>query len=128
MAVPDHPARNEYFDDFSDDLLAKQARAPLDEMPASTFESSNVHSALYDFGERELVVRYKRQATDTVYQYRDVPAKTWQGLQAAGSKGSFINANVAYEFRYAKVGRDELMRKAEERLGQGAVRRFLTWP
>ena len=23
MAVPEHPARNEYFEDFSDDLLAK---------------------------------------------------------------------------------------------------------
>jgi len=127
MAVPQHPARNEYHHDFSDDLLDK-TRAPLEEMPNSEFTSSNVHSGLYDFGERELVMRYKRATSnDAVYQYVNVPAKEWQGLKSAGSKGSYINANVAYDYRYSKVGRDELMEQAVE-LPQGQLRRFLTTP
>lgn len=127
MAVPDHPARNEYHHDFSDDLLGK-TRAPLEEMPTSTFTSSNVHSAIYDFGKRELFVRYLRDTgNDAVYQYTNFPAKEWQGLKSAASKGSYINANVAYSYNYAKVGRDELMEAARD-LHQGTVRRFITTP
>jgi len=126
MAVPEHPAKNEYFEDFTDDLLDK-THAPLDEMPASTFESSNVHSALYDFGTRELIIRYKRQTTDAVYQYVDVPAREWNGLVAAGSKGSYVNESIAFEYRYSKVGRDEMMEAARD-LHQSRVRRFLLTP
>jgi hypothetical protein len=127
VAVPAHPAENEYHRDFSDDLLGK-TRAPLDEMPASTFTSSNVHSALYDYGERELVVRYKRTVgVDAIYQYTNVPAQTWRGLVEASSKGSFINREVAYEYNYAKVGRDELQREATK-LQQSRVRRFIVTP
>lgn len=126
MAVPDHPARNEYPHDFTDDLLAK-TRDPIDTMPASTFTSSNVHSAIYDFGERELFIRYKRQAVDAVYQYTNVPASEWNGLVGASSKGSYVNANIATDYNYAKVGRDEMMDAAQS-LTQGRVRRFLTTP
>jgi hypothetical protein len=126
MAVPMHPARNEYHHDFSEDLYAK-TRAPLDEMPTSTFDSSNVHSAIYDFGTQEMFIRYLRDGTDAVYQYMEVPARTWNGLVQAASKGSYVNANIAYEFRYAKVGRESLMEAARE-LQQGRVRRFITTP
>lgn len=126
MAVPEHPAENEYHHDFTDRLVDAQ-RAPLDEMPTSTFQSSNVHSAIYDFGERELFIRYLRQATDAVYQYTNVPAKTWQGLKQASSKGSYVNANIAYEYNYAKVGRDQLVDVAQG-MGQGRVRRFISTP
>jgi len=127
MAVPQHPARNEYHHDFSDDLLGK-TRAPLEEMPMTEFTSSNVHSGLYDFGQRELFMRYKRATGgDAVYQYTNVPAKEWQGLKSAGSKGSYVNANIVYEYNYAKVGRDELMEAARD-LHQGTVRRFITTP
>lgn len=127
MAVPDHPAKNEYFHDFGEALVSK-VQAPLEEMPTSTFTSSNVHSAIYDFGERELFIRYKRQTgLDAIYQYTNVPAREWQGLKAAGSKGSYVNANIAYEYNYAKTGRDEL-REAGERAADQRVRRFVTTP
>jgi len=126
MAVPEHPARNEYFEDFTDDLLGK-TRDPIETMPTTDFESSNVHSALYDFGIQELFVRYLRQATDAIYQYRGVPAREWQGLVQANSKGSYINANIAYGYTYAKVGRDEMM-EAARGLPQGRVRRFILTP
>jgi hypothetical protein len=126
--VPAHDPSNRLNRDFSSDLLGK-TRAPLDEMPAGTFTSSNVHSALYDFGQRELFIRYKRSGEpDAVYQYVNVDAGVWNGLVQANSKGSFVNANIAYEFRYSKVGRDALAEEATQSLGQGRVRRFLTMP
>lgn len=127
MAVPTHPAENEYFHDFGDDLVDK-TQAPLEEMPTSTFTSSNVHSALYDYGERELYIRYLRDVgADAIYQYSNVPAREWQALKSAASKGSHINASIAYEYNYAKTGRDELREMARERAGQ-RVRRFVTTP
>jgi len=126
MAVPEHPARNHYFTDFTDDLLGK-TRDPIDTMPNSEFTSSNVHSAIYDYGNRELFIRYKRKATDAIYQYVNVDARTWQGLTSAASKGSYVNANIAFEFRYSKVGRDEMM-EAARGLPQGRVRRFILCP
>jgi hypothetical protein len=126
MAVPDHPARNEYHDDFTDDLLAK-TRDPIETMDPGTFDSSNVHSGIYDFGERELFLRYLRTGVDAVYQYRNVPAREWDGLVSAASKGSYINANIAYEYTYAKVGRDEMLDAARQ-LPQSRVKRFVLTP
>lgn len=126
MAVPKHDPANEYFDDFSDDLLAK-TRDPIDTMPPGTFDSSNVHSAIYDFGTQELTIRYLRTATDAIYQYVNVGAGVWNGLVNASSKGTFVNNNIAYEFRYSKVGRDELVEPARN-LPQGRIRRFILTP
>lgn len=105
MAVPEHPSRNEKFHTTID--ADRLERDPLDTMPAGSFESSNVHSALYDFGERTMFARYKRDGADAIYKYWDVPAQVWNGLQAASSKGSYINQYVAYEFRYSKYGRGD---------------------
>jgi len=127
MAVPEHPARNEYFEDFTDDLLGK-TRDPIDTMPNSEFTSSNVHSAIYDFGQRELFLRFKRTTgTDAIYQYVNVDARTWKGLTAAASKGGYVNREIAFSFRYSKVGRDEMM-EAARGLPQGRVRRFILCP
>lgn len=126
MAVPFHPAENEYPGTFADDLPDK-THAPLDEMPTSTFESSNVHSALYDFGTMELLIRFKRDGTDAVYQYRDVPPSEWNGLVQAASKGSYVNANIAMAYTYVKVGRGELMDIARS-LPQSRIKRFVMSP
>jgi len=93
---------------FQHDVSVPTVRDPIETMPNNSFRSSNVHSALYDFGERELSVRYLRDGTDAVYLYLNVPASTWQGLVDASSKGAYINANVAFEFRYFKLGRIDL--------------------
>lgn len=77
-------------------------RAPLEMI--DDFSSSNVHSLLYDFGENQLFARYLRDGADAIYQYWNVPARVWQGLVKASSKGSFINTNIAYQYRYAKLG------------------------
>ena len=104
MTVPDHAASNER---FGTDPPTPSRRDPLDTMPAGSFDSSNVHSALYDWGERTLFVRYLRDGPDAIYQYWDVPPDTWDGLKLASSKGSFVNSSIAFEFQYALFGRDE---------------------
>jgi len=43
-------------------------RAPLDEMAAGSFSSSNVHSGLYDYGQSELYIRYLRDGPDGIYR------------------------------------------------------------
>lgn len=116
----DHPAQNQV---FVETVETPSERAPLDTMPHGSFQSSNVHSALYDFGERRLYVRYLRDGPDAIYQYWGVPAQVWQGLVDAGSKGSFINEFVAYEYRYALAGRDDF--PTQNAIGNDLLRRFV---
>lgn len=102
-------------------------RMPLDTMPTSSFSSSNVHSALYDFGQAELYVRYLREAADAIYQYDGVPPSTWDGLVNASSKGSYINANIAYAFPYSKLSASDFPERGRG-LDNDLARRFVTDP
>lgn len=88
-------ARPEDYPEFS-------TRTPIDILDG--FSSSNVHSLLYDIGENHLYARYLRDGADAIYQYWNVPAQTWRGLRDASSKGSYINRNIAYVYRYARLG------------------------
>jgi hypothetical protein len=126
----DHPAENRLHESLDERLrkLDRLTRAPLDEMPNGSFTSSNVHSALYDFGERELYVRYLRDgARDAIYRYDNVDARTWQSLEAAASKGSYINANVAFEFNYARINAGQVPDDSQA-MTEPRVRRFVTTP
>jgi hypothetical protein len=107
---------------FQHDVSVPTIRDPIETMPNNSFSSSNVHSALYDFGGRELSVRYLRDGTDAVYLYINVPASTWQGLVNASSKGSEINANIAFSFRYFKLGRTDL--PGRNAIADDRIRRF----
>jgi len=104
MAVPDHAESNRR---FVAEPPTPDRRDPVDTMPAGSFESSNVHSGLFDFGENTLFMRYLRDGPDAIYQYWDVPTAEWDGLKLAASKGSYVNANIAFDYQYAKFGRDE---------------------
>ena len=79
-----HAEQNRRFPTDGPDV-DKMERAPLETMPTGSFQSSNVHSAIYDFGERTLDVRYLRDGPDAIYRYWNVPASEWQGLEAAAS-------------------------------------------
>lgn len=102
-------------------------RAPLDTMPASSFSSSNVHSALYDFGANELFIRYKRDGPDAIYQYYNVGARTWTGLVDASSKGGYINENIAYDFLYSLLTTGDFPQRGHG-LDNDLARRFVTDP
>jgi len=126
MAVPHHPTENRRFVDDGPDVERLETRAPLDTMPTGSFSSSNVHSALYDYGEQMLYCRYLRTGPDAIYQYWGVPASEWQGLTNANSKGSYINANIAFEYRYALYGRDDF--PGRHALESDFLRRFVYDP
>lgn len=115
-----HPAANRI---FVDEVDTPTARAPLDEMPAGSFESSNVHSAIYDFGERRLYLRFLREGPDAIYQYWDVPAQVWSGLVEASSKGRYVNQYIATDYRYAKAGRDDF--PTQQSMRNDLLRRFV---
>lgn len=102
-------------------------RMPLDTMPNSTFSSSNVHSALYDFGESELYARYLREGPDAIYRYTGVPPSVWNGLVEASSKGSYINANIAYDYPYSKLSASDFPERGRG-LPNDLARRFVTTP
>lgn len=124
-----HPTHNRLFESREAKLDALEAatRDPIDEMPTGSFQSSNVHSGLYDFGERTLFMRYLRaEGTDAIYRYDDVPAREWQGLVEAASKGSYVNANIAYEYRYTKLTAGSLPDETSRFDGDPRVRRFVT--
>lgn len=122
MSVPDHPPENRRSDGGP-----TQLRAPIDVMPTSTFSSSNVHSALYDFGQQDLYVRYLRTGPDAIYRYWGVGARTWNGLVDANSKGSYINANIAYAFPYAFLTKGDFPQRGRG-LDNDLARRFVTTP
>ena len=127
MAVPDHAAANRRYVDGRPDLSFMDQRAPLDTMPAGSFQSSNVHSAIYDFGERNLFLRFKRDGPDVIYQYWEVPASTWDGLQLASSKGSFVNESIAYSYEYALFGRDDFPDRGRD-ISHDRLRQFVMAP
>jgi hypothetical protein len=129
MAVPRHPTQNELVEPDADDALLEKVQAPLEEMPTSSFTSSNVHSGLYDFGERELFMRYLRDVgPDAIYRYDDVPAREWQGLKQAASKGSYINANVAFDYFYTRINRGQIPDEEQQAAPNTLVRRFVSTP
>jgi|GEM_PF-3214099 len=102
-------------------------RAPLDTMPTSSFSSSNVHSALYDFGTNDLYVRYLRDGPDAIYRYQGVSAQTWSGLVDAGSKGGYINRNIAFDYPYTLLTMGDFPQRGHG-LDNDLARRFVTDP
>lgn len=102
-------------------------QAPLDEMPASSFSSTNVHSALYDFGESELYIRYLRDGPDAIYRYTMVGPRTWSALKDASSKGGYINRNIAYDFPYSLITKGDFPQQGQG-LDSEIARRFVTTP
>lgn len=125
-----HPPENRLHEPLDERIRKLEAttRAPLDTMPAGSFTSSNVHSALYDFGARELYLRFLRDVeADAIYRYDDVDARTWQALVAAPSKGSYVNSSIAYDYRYTKVNASDLPEDGRA-LSEPRVRRFVTQP
>lgn len=99
-----------------------EIRAPLE---METFNSSNVHSALYDFGTQDLYIRYMRDGPDAIYAYRFVPESEWDGLTSAGSKGSYINANVAHDYPYEMLTKGDFPQQGRA-LDNDLARRFVT--
>lgn len=102
------------------------ARAPFEMLEdGAEFDSSNVHSLLYDFGETELTARFYRDGTDAIYQYPSFPASEWQGLAEASSKGRYINLNVKGAYSFTKFRISKFPRRGHG-IEHPVARRFVT--
>lgn len=103
-------------------------RQPIEtQIDGTDFSSSNVHSLLYDFGDQQLIARYKRDGADALYQYDNFPAQEWAGLAQADSKGRYINLNIrdVYGFTRLRLSR---WPGGVRSVGHPVARRFLTAP
>lgn len=53
--------------------------------------SSHIDRATYSSADKALYVRFLNGAT---YEYRNVPAEKWEGLQKAESKGKYLHSQI----------------------------------
>ena len=67
---------------------------------ATEIKSSNIKSVSYNSEEQVLVVEYLSGA---MYEYMSVPAKVYEDLLAAESKGSYMNRFVKNNFSYIRI-------------------------
>jgi hypothetical protein len=63
-------------------------------------ESSSIEAAGYHLERRTLRIRY---AGGSTYDYQAVPAKIFQDLLVAESKGRFVNWSIKPYYRYRRV-------------------------
>lgn len=61
--------------------------------------SSNLESVGYDNG-----TLYVRFHDGSLYRYEGVPSSVYAGLMSATSKGSYLHANIAYSYKYERIG------------------------
>ena len=71
-------------------------------MPEMIFvDSSNIEAIGYDAGTLELHVRFLKSGE--TYVYYAVEEWRYQELMQAGSKGTYLNANIKPSYQYAKL-------------------------
>lgn len=68
-----------------------------------TPDSSQLHGYGYDAENEVLAVEYRSNHDQVTYHYRDVPASTAEGLEAAESKGSFIFKHVKPKYEVDRI-------------------------
>jgi len=97
---PDYlpPEDNRVGERESVDLSSK---APID---TAQFDSSNLDQGVYDAGQNELYIRFKRaEGVDSLYVYLDVPQEEWKRLLNAGSHGSYHHENIRLDYPYEEI-------------------------
>ncbi|TZF84577.1 KTSC domain-containing protein [Pedobacter sp. BS3] len=62
--------------------------------------SSVVAAVKYNPDLSELTVRY---VSGAVYQYKNVPEKTYKELMAASSKGRYLNFSIKGKYAFEKI-------------------------
>lgn len=64
-----------------------------------TPQSSNVAGFCYDHTNQTLTVEFKNGSR---YNYYDVPQQVYEGMNAADSKGKYLNDEIKGVYRYAR--------------------------
>ena len=94
---PENKIGERHWDDVKAELLTKD---PLEQVQ---FSSSNLDEGLYDFGEQELFLSFKRDGQSSLYAYVDVPTTEWAGLVNASSHGSYHYDNIRMDYAYIEI-------------------------
>jgi KTSC domain len=63
-------------------------------------ESSNLAAIGYDFTAGDLYVAFKQSGT---YRYIGVPVRIYHDMQAAASKGQFLETKIKGKYEYVKI-------------------------
>jgi len=78
--------------------------AEKDPIETTTFDSENLDEALYDFGEQQLFMSFKRSGgQSSLYVYVDVPATEWAGLTSAADPAAYHHDNIRLTFAYEEI-------------------------
>ena len=67
--------------------------------------SSNIRAMAYDATNEDLYVQF--QGAGDVYRYQDVPAGAWKLMQAAESKGAFLQKAIKPRHLFEKIDASE---------------------
>ena len=86
--------------DWADVEADLRTKDPLEQVQ---FNSSNLDEGLYDFGEQELYLSFKREGQSSLYVYVNVPTTEWAGLVNASSHGSYHYDSIRLEYPYIEV-------------------------
>jgi hypothetical protein len=99
----DHKIGERDWADVEAQLGVEDGVATKDPVEQMQFDSSNLAEGLYDFGEQELFISFKRDGTNSLYAYVDVPPTEWSGLANASSHGSYHYDSIRLEYAYVEI-------------------------
>jgi len=95
------PEANKLYERDWDDVKADLTKDPIEQ---TQFNSSNLDEGLFDFGENELFLSFKREeGSNSLYAYVDVPTAEWSGLVNASSAGSYHYDNIRLDYPYVEI-------------------------
>ena len=67
-------------------------------------ESSNLVKTEYDSETNKLMATFKN---GIIYEYEDVPQKTYAQFRLAESQGKYFNTDIAKQYKYKKIEETE---------------------
>lgn len=109
-----HKSERNYYDTFvttwlsqnpriylsNNNSTAKEKGEIMEPKIINNFDSTSIESFKYYEDQKILEVKFQ---TGSVYQYYDVPLEEINELEAADSKGSYLNNSIKGHYRYSKV-------------------------
>lgn len=104
LPPPDNKIGERDWVDVEAALGVEDGVATKDPIEQTSFNSSNLDEGLFDYGENELYLSFKREdGSNSLYVYVDVPTTEWAGLVNASSHGSYHYDSIRLEYPYLEI-------------------------
>lgn len=103
LPAPENKIGERHWSEVEDLLAIEDGVATKAPLETHNFDSSNLDEGLFDFGENELYLSFKREGSNSLYIYVNVPTTVWQSLVTASSAGSYHYANVRLSYPYLEI-------------------------